>query len=79
MIQARHLHHDFPCVHRQVSVIERPVELFPSNRLVGGVVIRCQVLMFQRFSCTNAFLRVEHQHTLEEVHGCRKLARIEGG
>lgn len=64
------VHHNLPCVHRQVRVVERPVELLLRHRLVGRVVIRREVFVRESVACSHSCSRVEDEHSLEEVDGC---------
>ena len=65
----RYAHHDLPGIGRQVSIIERPIELLFRSGLVRGVVVRCKVLVLQTLFGRNPFPGVEYQHLLEEVDG----------
>lgn len=64
-----HIHHDFPRIHRQVRVVERPIELFLSRRLVCGVVVWGEVLMREGVGGLDTFPGVENEHLFEEING----------
>lgn len=66
-IDAVNSHHDLPCVHGEIGVVETPIELLLGNRLVGGIVIRSKVLVGEGLGGRDALLGIEDKHFLEEV------------
>lgn len=62
-------HHDLPCVDGQIGVVEAPVELLLGDGLIGGVVVRSQVLVGQSLGGCYPLLGIEHEHALQEVNG----------
>jgi hypothetical protein len=75
------IHHNLPCVDWQVSIVERPVKLLLSHRLIGRVVVWRKVFVRKGLCCCDALLGVEDQHSLEEVdcYEKRQLCPSEGG
>lgn len=73
------VHHDLPRVHWEVCVVERPVKHLGSDRLVGWVVVRREVLVCQAVGGRDTGTRVEDEHLLEQVErdgvGVRELGR----
>ena len=59
------VHHDFPCVHRKIGIVERPIKLFFGHRLIGRVVIWCEIRVSESVSGFDTLPGVEDQHTLE--------------
>lgn len=66
----KNIHHNFPRIHWQVCVVERPVELLLSLGLVGRVVVRVQIWICQRLASLDAFPRIEDKHTFEQFDCC---------
>lgn len=66
------IHHNLPCVDRQVGVVETPIKLLLGNRLISGVMVRAKVVMGERLGCRNALLGVEDEHPLKKVDSCSK-------
>jgi len=65
------VHHDLPCVYGQIGVIETPVELLIGHGLIGGVVVRSEVVISQGVGRGDTLLGVENQHPLEKLDGSR--------
>lgn len=63
-----YLHHNLPCVNRQVSVVETPVELLLGDGLIRGIVVRCKVLVAQGLGGCYPRLGVKDQHALQQIH-----------
>lgn len=64
------IHHDLPCVHWQIRVVKRPIELLLRFRLVGRVVVGGEVFMCKAIAGADSFLGVKYQHPLQKVHRC---------
>lgn len=64
------IHHDLPCVHRQIRVVKRPIELLLRFRLVGRVVVGGEVFMCKAIASADSFLGIKYQHPLQKVHRC---------
>ena len=58
-------HHDFPRIHWQVSVIERPIKFFVGDRLICRVVVWRQVFVSKSISRPYPTPWVEHEHLLQ--------------
>jgi len=65
------VHHNLPCVNRQISVVEAPIELLLGHRLVGRVMVWRKVLVLECLGCRDALLGIEDEHALEEVDSGR--------
>lgn len=63
------IHHDFPCVHREIRVIKGPVKLLLCHRLIGGIVIWCQIFVCKTFCSLDSLLGIENEHSLEKIDG----------
>lgn len=64
------VHHDLPCVHREISIIETPVELLSGDGLVRGVVVWGNILMCQGLRGVYPFSGIENKHFFEQVQCC---------
>lgn len=62
-------HHNLPCVDGEVSVVETPIELLLGSGLVGGVMVRGQVLVGEGLGGCYPLLGVEDEHAFKEVNG----------
>lgn len=65
------IHHDLPSVHWQIGVVEAPVELLLSHGLIGGVMVRGEVVVRERLGGRYSLLGVEDEHPLQEVDSRR--------
>lgn len=70
------VHHDLPCVNRQVGVVERPVECLLSLGLVSRVVVRSEVWMRKSLSGADTRSRVEDEHLFEQIQ-CHRVCILE--
>lgn len=61
---AVNLHHDFPCVNGQISIVERPIELLFSDWLIGRIVVRRKVWVSECLLRSYTLLRVKDEHVL---------------
>ena len=57
----------------QIGIVEAPIELFGSDRLIGRVVVRSEVIMGQGLGGSDTLLGVEHQHLLQQVDSCKQV------
>ena len=64
------IHHDLPGVHRQIRIVERPVEFLLCLGLVGGIVVGSKVLVRQSLTGADSLLGVKDQHSFQKVHRC---------
>ena len=62
------VHHNLPCIHRQVRIVERPVEFLLRFRFVGWVVVRREVFVRKPITGANSLLRIKDQHALQKIH-----------
>lgn len=69
------VHHHLPAVDRQVGVVEAPVELFLSRRLIRRVVVRLKEGVGERLGRRDARPGVEDKHLLEQIDRCRRSLR----
>lgn len=61
------VHHHFPGVDWQVSVVEAPVELLLRFRLVLSVVIWCDVFVCESFGSSYPLPGIEDEHLVQKV------------
>lgn len=66
---ALNLHHDLPCINRQIGVVETPVEFFLSHRLVCRVMVGRKVVVSESLSGSYSLLGVKDKHAFEKVNG----------
>lgn len=60
-----HLHHDLPGVHRQIRIVEGPIEFLLCFWLIGWVMVRCKVWVCERLAGLDTFSGIEDQHALQ--------------
>lgn len=61
------VHHDLPCINREICIVETPIELFTRDGLVRWVVVRRYILMCQGIRCTYPFSGIKDKHFLQEI------------
>jgi hypothetical protein len=61
------VHHDLPCIHGKISIVETPVELLSCDGLVRGIMVRRDVLVCQGLRGVYPFPGIEDEHFLEKV------------
>jgi len=61
------VHHDLPGINGQIGIVETPIEHLGGSRLIGGVVVGCEVLVRESLGSGDTGARVEYQHLLEQV------------
>lgn len=67
---ALNLHHDLPCIDGQVSIVETPIELLLSYRLICRVMVGREIVVSKSLSGGYALLGVKDKHTLEKINSC---------
>jgi hypothetical protein len=65
------LHHYFPCIRWEIRIVERPIELFFRNWLIGRVMVRREVWMSQSIGSSDPLPWVKDKHLFEQVNGQR--------
>ena len=70
------IHHNLPCVHWEVGVVERPVELLPGYWLVCWVVVWREVLVREGVGRLDTLAWVENEHALEKVDCCAIVSSL---
>ena len=61
------VHHHLPRIHREIGVVETPVEFLRGFWLIGGVMVWRYVFMLERLGRGDTLSWVEDEHFLEEV------------
>ncbi len=63
------VHHHFPCINRQVGIVETPVELFLCGWLIRWVMVRGEVLVGESVGGVDTCSRVKDKHLFQEIEG----------
>lgn len=66
--ERENIHHNLPCVHWQIRIVERPVEFLLRFRFVGWIVVGREVFVRKPITGANSLLRVKDQHALQKIH-----------
>lgn len=61
------VHHDLPCVYREVCIVEAPIKLFRSDRLISWIMIWRDILVRKRCGSIYTFSWIEDQHLLQKI------------
>jgi hypothetical protein len=68
------IHHHLPGIDRKISVVETPIKLLCSNRLIGWVVVGRNVLVGETFSRIDSLARVKPEHLFEQIQSALVIA-----
>jgi hypothetical protein len=65
---ALNLHHNLPCINRQIGVVETPVKLFLGHRLVCRIMVGRKIIVSESLSGSYPLLGVKDKHAFEKVN-----------